>query len=276
MGGIRQAEVCFVTPSLATAVPSDLGETLAAAREVSTKSLEECRRSGVPAYVIPLDDIASDLTCSSATALRSDLDLDKPQYLPGYDGQMNAQRQQRGQPQRQQQQQPKRQPQRQPHRQRVGRGRGRKRRIPLKLACQLEELESEDAACVLSVRKIQKLGFESAQLLAEHYSKYGAVKRVLVSNSHEKTPPTPELRTRMRPSGLGFVVMRSREDAAAALAEGDIQNIAGIAIEVREFMHRRDFYSETNPVDDDLDDYDSNSLTSGTRCSTDSSELWSL
>lgn len=240
------AEVCYIIPTFAATMSRDQSRTpevaLAVAREASAMSIEECKNLALPAYVIPMEKHALP-TFSSAIALHIDLE---PQYPPGLDWPIHAS----------QRQQPR-----------------RKRRIPLKLACQLEELDSEDAACVLSVRKIHKLGFESKQLLMEHYSKFGVVERVLVSNSHEKAPPNPMFRIRLRPSGLGFVVMRRWEDAAAVLAEGDIQHVAGVAIEVREFMQRGDRPTETVKLNDDLDDDCSNSLSSDTRCPTDSSEL---
>jgi len=112
----------------------------------------------------------------------------------------------------------------------------RKRHIPLRLASRLQELEDEDAACVFMVRRINKLGFGSAALLSEHYARFGDVANVLMSNSHEKSEDTSSLRVRLRPSGLGFVIMRRPEDVAAVLAEGEIQLVNGVEIQVRKFV----------------------------------------
>jgi len=112
----------------------------------------------------------------------------------------------------------------------------RRRHIQLRLASRLQELEDEDAACVFMVRRINKLGFGSAALLSEHYTRFGEVAKVLLSNSHEKSEDTFSFRVSLRPSGLGFAIMRRPEDVAAVLAEGEIQLVNGVEIQVRKFV----------------------------------------
>jgi hypothetical protein len=83
------------------------------------------------------------------------------------------------------------------------------------LRANLETLQSMDCNCIVQVRKINRLGFESARALEEHFSKYGKVDRVLVSHCYAKAR-----NLRFRPSGLGFVVMSCGEQVQAILADG--------------------------------------------------------
>jgi len=115
----------------------------------------------------------------------------------------------------------------------------RRRRCQMLLATQLKNLEEEDADCIVHVRQIHKLGFESSEVLQEYCEQFGPVKRVALSNAHEKLGGAP-FPVRVRPSGIGFVVMQTREDAAAVLAAGSIQLIQGVKI-----MFRRFFAKET-------------------------------
>jgi hypothetical protein len=113
----------------------------------------------------------------------------------------------------------------------------RRRRCQLQIATHLNDLEKEDPTCVIFVRQINKLGFNSPELLKEHYERYGPVAKVLVSNSHEKTSGAP-FPTRLRPSGMGFVLMERPEDAAVALAVGEAHIVAGVQISARAFKPR--------------------------------------
>jgi hypothetical protein len=95
------------------------------------------------------------------------------------------------------------------------------------------------------VRKINRLGFESAKILEDYFSKYGQVTQVLVSHSHAKSR-----NLRFRPSGLGFLVMENTEAAEAILADGpDIRiflaslargNKDGLVINVQGFKRQFD------------------------------------
>merc|ERR1712099_108463 len=97
--------------------------------------------------------------------------------------------------------------------------------------------ESDDATCVVALRRIHKLGLNSRHLLSQHFSKYGVVDKVLLSNSHDKSENTP-FRVRLRPSGLGFLVMQRAEDAEAIFAQGEVQHVGGVPIEARRFRPR--------------------------------------
>jgi hypothetical protein len=83
------------------------------------------------------------------------------------------------------------------------------------LRSNLEVLCSLDSRCIVQCRKINRLGFESAQVLEEQLSRYGKVSRVLVSHCYAKAR-----NNHYRPSSLGFVVMSEPEEAEAILANG--------------------------------------------------------
>lgn len=111
-------------------------------------------------------------------------------------------------------------------------GRWAKRKCgPLNIATQLVALEGEDDDTVIVLRKIHKLGFDSADVLTRHYSAFGSVAKVLLSSTNEKL----QRGMRSRPAGIGFVVFERSEDALAALAAGECQTVAGISIVVRPF-----------------------------------------
>merc|ERR1719160_1821297 len=98
----------------------------------------------------------------------------------------------------------------------------------------LELLRQREPEHVIIVRKIKKLGFESPQLLDEHFSQYGEVKELLVAHSHVK-PTSKRPNGRVRPAALGFVVMATAEAVQSALKAGANQMIYGHAIELASF-----------------------------------------
>merc|ERR1740130_1857983 len=69
----------------------------------------------------------------------------------------------------------------------------------------LELLRQRQPENVIIVRKIKKLGFESPQMLDEHFSQYGEVKELLVAHSHVK-PTAKRQNGRVRPAALGNVI----------------------------------------------------------------------
>jgi len=115
--------------------------------------------------------------------------------------------------------------------------RRRKRTCVLRLATHLNQLEHEDPSKVVIVRKINRLGFESSNILKEHYASIGAVSKVLLSNQHERQSGLP-FQVRLRPSGIAFLVFETVEGAARALAQGATQTVAGVEIFVRAFEKR--------------------------------------
>lgn len=118
----------------------------------------------------------------------------------------------------------------------------RRRRCQLLLATHLREMEGEDASCIIHFRQIHKLGFQSPDILREYCSSFGPVKRVAVSNAHEKIEEAPRVpyQVRVRPSGIGLVVMERPQDAEAVVAEGESQTICGFQVRVRKFQARED------------------------------------
>lgn len=107
---------------------------------------------------------------------------------------------------------------------------------PIGMRMQLQALQAEDPGSVLIARKLHRLGFNSAQKLQMHFSKYGGVREVLVPHSRVKA--SPGRRARTRPAAIGFVVMWSAEAANAAIADGNEHLIEGIQINVQAFERR--------------------------------------
>merc|ERR1719313_1167785 len=112
----------------------------------------------------------------------------------------------------------------------------------------LELLRQRQSDCVIIVRKIKKLGFESPQILDEHFSQFGEVKELLVAHSHVK--PTPKRPNgRVRPAALGFVVMANVEAAQKAFSFGTEQNLSGGDIELAPFESFDAHYAEEDGKD---------------------------
>jgi len=107
------------------------------------------------------------------------------------------------------------------------------------LRSHLRDLQTVDSSRICLVRKINRLGFDSPKMLEDHYKNYGCVERVLVAHSHVKSPYRRYVK-RLRPSGLGFVVMSSIAEVDAILADGVEQMVAGALIKVQRFERRGD------------------------------------
>mmetsp|Transcript_112492 Transcript_112492/g.363261 ORF Transcript_112492/g.363261 Transcript_112492/m.363261 type:complete len:306 (+) Transcript_112492:68-985(+) len=120
---------------------------------------------------------------------------------------------------------------------RPGRRTTRRRHCRVLMAERLNELQKENAACVIYVGYINRLGFSSAELLREHYEQYGPVVKVLLSNAHERSTDGP-FPQRVRPSRIGFILMEKPEDAARAIAAGETQIVSGVSVLIRNFEPR--------------------------------------
>lgn len=105
------------------------------------------------------------------------------------------------------------------------------------LGTHLAELKGEDPKRVFIARKISGMGFQSQDLLAEHFGRYGDVVRVLVAHSKVKPFRSQCAQPRIRPGSLGFVVMGSTSAVEKILAEGTEQFVAGFRIGVEPFQH---------------------------------------
>lgn len=101
------------------------------------------------------------------------------------------------------------------------------------LRTHVTEVQSKDSRCVLVVRKIQRLGHDSNKQLRAYFEWFGPVESVLTSPVRSQAQ---EGGMRLRPAHLGFVVMAAPEDARAALSDGESQNVAGVQIEVQQFV----------------------------------------
>jgi len=103
---------------------------------------------------------------------------------------------------------------------------------------------------VLIVRKIKKLGFESPEMLKQHFVQYGHVSEILVAHSHVK-PTAKRPNGRVRPAALGFVIMGSAEGAQKAFEAGVTQMVSGCPIELGPFESFDNHYgSEEGAADE--------------------------
>jgi hypothetical protein len=113
----------------------------------------------------------------------------------------------------------------------------------------LEMLRQAQPETVIIVRRIKKLGFESPQMLRQHFAQYGRVSEILVAHSHVK--PTPKRPNgRVRPAALGFAIMGSPEAAQKAFKAGAVQNIGGNPIELGSFESFDNHYNEEGAADE--------------------------
>lgn len=106
------------------------------------------------------------------------------------------------------------------------------------LSTNLRELDKMDAARILIVRRINRLGLESPTWLRAHFSQYGIVDKVLVAHSRGK--PTNTGTARVRTAGIGFIVMSKAEDVQAILSTGAEQAVNGVMISVQPYEVRED------------------------------------
>mmetsp|Transcript_21787 Transcript_21787/g.60677 ORF Transcript_21787/g.60677 Transcript_21787/m.60677 type:complete len:452 (-) Transcript_21787:210-1565(-) len=121
------------------------------------------------------------------------------------------------------------------------------------LRSHLRALQEVDSRRVVQVRKISKLGFQSGAALESHYSAFGKVECVRVAFSHVK-PQSTGLAVRIRPSGLGFVVMSSIEEAEKIIEAGENQVVNGVEVLVRPYEVRA--ASEKEPTNEDNNEDD--------------------
>mmetsp|Transcript_3084 Transcript_3084/g.9547 ORF Transcript_3084/g.9547 Transcript_3084/m.9547 type:complete len:353 (-) Transcript_3084:65-1123(-) len=111
------------------------------------------------------------------------------------------------------------------------------RHCKIQIATHLRRLDDCNPRCVVMVRKINRLGFDASSILQRHFDRYGVVEEVLLSSASERPEGTPAS-VRVRPSGLGFVLMGCPEAAAAALAAGAEQALGEAVIRVQSFKSK--------------------------------------
>lgn len=104
------------------------------------------------------------------------------------------------------------------------------------LRTHLSTLQNEDPMCILIVRRINRLGFESDEALQEYFTQLGGVRHVLVAHSRVK-PSAKRPLARVRPAGIGFVVMASREETIKVLSIVD-HVIRNVNVQVQRYETR--------------------------------------
>lgn len=98
---------------------------------------------------------------------------------------------------------------------------------------QLQAIQQEEARCIVTTRRLAKLGVDSALHVRRYFSCYGEVRFVHVPGSTKLvTNPTPKRRA----SNVGFVVMASAEAACAVLQDGPAHLVCGVMITVQPFQ----------------------------------------
>lgn len=138
------------------------------------------------------------------------------------------------------------------------------------LRVHLESLLQVDAARIVVVRKINRLGFASPLLLEEHGSRFGTIERALVAHCHlrfSRSQGKGMASSRLRPASMGFLVFSLAEDAKAMLKAGFEQNVGGIVIHVHAFERHR---KERGDMDD-LEDVETQAPGDGSSEETQSS-----
>lgn len=115
------------------------------------------------------------------------------------------------------------------------RARRKRRCCPTMLALHLKKLEEHDPRCVFLMKKIKKLGFDAEALLRRHFEVFGPIDDVLLINPLTKSSGY-DFAQRVRPSGMGFVIMRHAEDVGRVLAVGPEHIVSDVPIEVRQFV----------------------------------------
>ncbi len=122
------------------------------------------------------------------------------------------------------------------------------------LSTLLKIIELEvDAECVLTVRKIHKLGLNSANILRDHFSRFGEVERVMLLPSRPKSSPMNGGTSfvKIRPASMAFVVMRSRQPAIIARLN-EVHLVEEHSIQVQKF---RQDHTDNGDVDTPMNSY---------------------
>lgn len=124
---------------------------------------------------------------------------------------------------------------------------------------QLQALQLEEPSTIFIARRINKLGFASAELLRLYFQKFGPVKGVYVSHSRVKSLRSvgggrpQDTCWRLRAAGLGFVVMQTTEATSRILAEGPRHMVNGVSVQVHTFSRRSCSGEDTEQNDADED-----------------------
>jgi hypothetical protein len=121
------------------------------------------------------------------------------------------------------------------------------------LRSHFSELDEVPCDRIFLVRKIQRLGLNSADAVRAHFSAYGDVEDVLVAHSPVLSGCKTYVR-RFRPSNLAIVTMKTAEMAKRVHAQGKDQVIQGSLVLVEPYERRGQAQSNTNEADSDTCD----------------------
>lgn len=97
------------------------------------------------------------------------------------------------------------------------RSRRPKRTCAVRLATHLESLEQHDPRRVFVAKRIARLGLNNGEVLREHFERYGPVTEVMLVNSPSAAQAQA---TRLRPSGMAYVLMQRAADVSEILLDG--------------------------------------------------------
>jgi len=121
------------------------------------------------------------------------------------------------------------------------------------LRSHFSELDQVPCDRIFLVRKIQRLGLNSADAVRAHFSVYGDVEDVLVAHSPVLSGCKTYVR-RFRPSNLAIVTMKTPEMAKRVHAQGKDQLIQGSFVRVEPYERRGQAPSNSNELDSDTCD----------------------
>jgi hypothetical protein len=108
------------------------------------------------------------------------------------------------------------------------------------LRSNLQKMAQYDDKLIFMVRKINKLGLSSPRFLRDYFEQFGAIQEVFVTHAidKQKDPSLPE-KQRIRPAGIGFVVMKKAEDVTAILQRDEAEHtLRGVRVFVTKYEYR--------------------------------------
>jgi len=105
------------------------------------------------------------------------------------------------------------------------------------LRSHFSELDGVPCERIFFVRKVQRLGLESADAVRAHFSAYGDVEDVLVAHSPVLSGCKTYVR-RLRPSNLAIVIMATAQMAERVHRQGRDQVVNGSSVRVEPYERR--------------------------------------
>ncbi|KAF4679692.1 acyl-protein thioesterase, partial [Perkinsus olseni] len=133
----------------------------------------------------------------------------------------------------------------------------------------LRSLSNVDEKRVFTVRKIQKLGFESPPKLREYFSMWGKVTNILVLHRQARTASTSggdsnnDKNVRVRPPSVGFVVMED-PDVVSRILSTPKHVICGHSCEVQVFERKHRHSTGSSNGGESFSSVDTSTISSPT------------